>query len=139
MLQTPSVGGSKIVSLIGPIEHWWDTEDDPYRFMSLPAIEYRAHRIELSGWLVSKGYLVYRAHEAFKGPWDDRAQKLNDFGIEISDIIINMSPPGIPGAGTAREAALAETLLKPVIAFPPRTSYQLLESQLNLVAVGLEL
>ena len=110
---------STIVVLIGPIEYWWDTPEEPDRFLSAPAVVYREWRIRLRDFLVDHGYLVYSPHEAFKGNWDERAQAHNDFIIGIADIVINMRPLGIPGKGTDRELELAAHLGKPVIWAPP--------------------
>jgi hypothetical protein len=104
-----------IVALIGPIEYWWDTPDDPDRFNSQPAVEYRAWREILNDFLVREGFLVYRPHEAFKGPWDERAQMLNDVMVEMADIIICMRPDGVPGKGTDHELEVAGSLGKPVV------------------------
>jgi len=115
---------SIITTLIGPIEYWWDTPDDPDRFNSQPAVEYRAWREILNDFLVREGFLVYRPHEAFKGPWDERAQIHNDFIISISDVIICMRPEGIPGKGTDHELYEAARLKKPVLYAPPGTDLQ---------------
>jgi len=115
---------STIVALIGPIEYWWNTPDDPDRFNSRPAVEYRAWRIMLRDYLVSNGYLVYSPHLAFLGNWDERAQAHNDFIVGVSDVVVCMRPFGIPGKGTDHELELARKLGKPVVYAPPGTDLQ---------------
>lgn len=92
MIQTPSTGHSTCIFLGGPIEYWWDTPEEPNRFNSEQAVSYRGHRETLGHILVNEGYLVYRPHEAFKGPWDERMQDLNDLVIPRVDIFVNMKP-----------------------------------------------
>lgn len=106
---------SIIVALIGPIEYWWDTPEDPNRFLSPEAVEYREWREKLNDFLVREGYLVYRPYEAFKGAWDERAQVFNDAIVQVADVIVCMRPDGIPGKGTDHELDLAAKLGKPVI------------------------
>jgi hypothetical protein len=110
---------STIVALIGPIEYWWNTDDDPQRFNSLTAVNYREHRDDLGKYLVAMGCLVYRPHEAFKGEWDDRAQVLNDVMVQIADVVVCMRPYGIPGKGTDHELELAEKSGKPIVYASP--------------------
>ena len=112
---------STIAALIGPIEWWWDTPEDPQRFVSDRARTYRAWRGLVNDRLVEAGWLVYRPHEGFKGTWDERAQVFNDEVVKVADIVISLRPPGIPGKGTDRELALAARLGKPVVHLPPGT------------------
>lgn len=110
---------SIIAALVGPIEYWWDTPEDPHRFDSQQAVEYRAWRVELRDFLAKHGLLVYSPHLAFFGPWDERAQAHNDSVITICDIVFNMRPYGIPGKGTDHELELAEHLSKVIVNTPP--------------------
>ena len=110
------------VFLAGPIEYWWDTPEDPNRFYSHAAREYRRHRDDLSEALAEAGFLVYRPHMAFKGDWNEKMQPVNDYVISLSDIVIDMSPPGIPGAGTKHEMEYAEKLGKQIYICNPRHS-----------------
>lgn len=114
---------STIVALVGPIEYWWDTEDAPDRFNSPQAVNYRVHRALLGDFLVEQQYLVYRPHQAFKGPWDERAQVFNDAMLQIADIVVNMRPEGIPGKGTDHELAMAEKAGIPIIEAPPDRAF----------------
>jgi len=114
---------SIIAALIGPIEYWWDTPEEPDRFNSPAAEEYRFWRQAVNDLLVADGWLVYRPHEGFKGAWDERAQVFNDEMIKICDVVICMRPPGIPGRGTDHELELAGRLGKPIIQLPPGTQF----------------
>lgn len=114
---------STIAALIGPIEWWWDTPEEPNRFESDRARAYRSWRGLVNDRLVEAGWLVYRPHEAFKGTWDNRAQKANDAQIEVADIVICLRPPGIPGKGTDAELHLAAKLGKPVVFLPPGATW----------------
>jgi hypothetical protein len=122
---------STIVALIGPIEYWWDTPEEPLRFTSPEAVRYRQWRRELSDFLVREGFLVYRPHEAFKGSWDERAQRFNDAIIEVCDLVMCMRPEGIPGKGTDHELDLAAKLGKPVIFTPPHIQLSFLHSWIH--------
>lgn len=115
---------SVIAALIGPIEYWWDTPEDPDRFNSQPAVEYRAWRQIVNDFLVGKGWLVYRPHEAFKGAWDERAQVFNDAVIRVADVVICMRPIGIPGLGTDHELQLAGELHKEIWYMRPGTDLE---------------
>jgi len=86
------------VVIIGPIKHWWDENWDTQEHWL-----YEADRNLLSKVLVNRGYLVYRPHEAFKGPWVEAAQAVNDVAIRRADLVINITPYGIPSEGTDEE------------------------------------
>ena len=127
-----------VISLVGPIEYWWDTPDEPDRFNSPAAVAYRAYRDELSEWLTTQGYLVYRPHEAFKGGWDERAQAINDFAITQSDLVIEMTPKNVPtGKGTLRELDLADSNSIRVMWIPEyffRLNFSLIRRELHQLA-----
>lgn len=123
---------STIVALVGPIEYWWNTPEDPHRFDSEQAVAYRQWRLDLRDLLADAGYLVYSPHLAFFGPWDERAQKHNDWIVEICDVVVNMRPEGIPGKGTDHELILASVYNKPVIKAPPGTSKDYILEMLQL-------
>lgn len=115
---------SKAVFLAGPIEYWWDTEEDPNRFNSPDAVEYRAHRERVRDWYVANHYLVYCPWTAFKGDWNEKMQPVNDFVLDKSDLVVNLTPGYLPeGAykGTAHEIELAQGLGTPVIWIPSIT------------------
>jgi hypothetical protein len=110
---------STIVALIGPIEWWWNTPEDPGRFNSQQAQDFRAYRTGVKKYLGSHGFLCYAPWDAFFGDWDPRAQAHNDFIIGICDVVCNLRPVGIPGSGTDDELELAADLGKPVVDAPP--------------------
>lgn len=124
---------STIVALIGPIEYWWDTPEEPLRFTSPAAVRYRRWREDLNDFLVLMGFLVFRPHEAFKGPWDERAQVFNDEMVKIADVVICMRPEGIPGKGTDHELELAERLGKPILDAPPGSDIKVLLKFLEMM------
>lgn len=91
-----------IVMLAGPIKHWWNENwDTPEHW------DYAAWRDALNDGLVDDGYLVYRPHEAFKGSWTERAQSVNDLVLRSADVILDMTPPGVPSLGTDAEKLYA--------------------------------
>jgi hypothetical protein len=124
---------STIVALVGPIEWWWNTPADPSRFDSQQAVEYRAWRTIVRDALVAAGFLVYSPHDAFKGAWDERAQKHNDTIIELCDVVVNMRPKGVPGKGTDHELILAHVLGKPVFRAPPGTDLENLAHEIKML------
>lgn len=118
--------------LAGPIEYWWDTPEDPDRFESAEAIEFRAHRETVSEFLVHNGYLCYRPWNAFKGPWNEDAQSINDWVVDIAHVIVNLNP-GVPASGTDREVGRARRQGKPVVECPPGTDLHEFLHLLNTV------
>jgi hypothetical protein len=115
-----SYSQSKTVFLGGPIEHWWNSKDDPYRFESDLAKTYRAWRNLLNDTFVWKNYLVYRPHEAFKGPWNEAMQGVNDYVLERSHAFVNMTPTGygVVALGTDHETRQAVNFGVPVFHAP---------------------
>lgn len=115
-----SYSQSRCVFLGGPIEHWWDTPENPDMFNSFLARAYRLHRELLNRAFVEAGYLVYRPHEAFKGPWNEKMQDVNDYILERCDAFVNMTPPslGIVALGTDHEVRQAGRLGVPVFNAP---------------------
>lgn len=121
---------SVCAALVGPIEWWWDTPEEPNRFMSSEAVRYRAHRDDLWPFLVEHNILCYRPWEAFKGPWDKRFQVHNDVMVRLSDVLVNMNP-GVPAWGTAGEVVLGRALLKPIFSCPPGSDFNKLLAQIK--------
>lgn len=103
-----------LIFLAGPIDYWWNEN-----WMTPEHMHYKAWRDLVSKKLVDAGYLVYRPHEAFKGAWDERAQRINDVAIGHADLVINLTPPGIPAKGTEAEITLAKLLRVRVVDAPP--------------------
>lgn len=90
--------GDMFIVVVGPIDYWWNEnwETDEHFF-------YTTWRDGVCKQLVEAGHLVYRPHEAFKGAWDERAQRVNDAAIDACDAMVNVGPPGVPAYGTAAE------------------------------------
>lgn len=105
-----------IIMLAGPIKHWWDENwDTPQHW------QYAEWRDRVSSSLVDDGYLVYRPHEAFKGRWDERAQSVNDLILRTADVILNMTPDGVPSLGTDGEIMYAQNHANALIVPAPPT------------------
>lgn len=103
-----------IVILVGPIDFWWNEN-----WLTPAHLEFKEWRDRVSREFVEAGHLVYRPHEAFKGAWDERAQHVNDAAIAMADIMVNLTPPGIPAYGTAAEVQTATDSGCPVLHAPP--------------------
>lgn len=115
-----SYSQSRAGFLAGPIEHWWDTPENPDMWNSPLAVAYRVWRGMLNDAFVKEGYLVYRPHESFKGPWNEKMQDVNDFVLSRSDFLVDMTPAGyeIKNLGTQHEVAKAVELEIPVFYAP---------------------
>lgn len=110
-----SYSQSKCVFLAGPIEYWW--QDD--NFDTPLAVAYRRYRELLAQAFVDEGFLVFLPHQAFKGSWNEKMQEVNNCALIRSDVVIDMSPRGIPGLGTAHEMQIARDHGIPIVcAFP---------------------
>ncbi|HEX5447972.1 MAG TPA: hypothetical protein VFW90_02110 [Candidatus Saccharimonadales bacterium] len=103
-----------IVMEAGPIKHWWDENwDTPEHWI------YDNWREAVSSGLVDANFLVYRPHHAMKGVWDDRAQAINDTALRISDVVLNLTPPGVPSLGTDGEVLYKANFGGLVLPAPP--------------------
>lgn len=114
------------VFLAGPIDYWWNEN------WETPAhIAYMEWRDKVNAMLVESGHLVYRPHQAIKGAWPkdeaDSYQAVNDLAIYLSDVVIVLTPPGVPAYGTAAETALARTWGKQVRYAPPGDTSDILD------------
>ena len=102
-----------IVMLAGPIKHWWS------EYGSDAHLDYLAWRDYLDAALVEAGHLVYRPHKAFKGPWDENAQAVNEMAVRLVDVMFDLRPEGVPSAGTAMEVIHAVQFDTRVVEAPP--------------------
>lgn len=101
----PSLGDhmTPIIFLAGAVAHWWDERwDTPEHW------EYKQWREEVRIALIAGGYLTYAHYEAFKGSWNPAAQKINEFALANSNLMVVMTPEHIPSPGTDDEIAAAE-------------------------------
>lgn len=122
------------VMLCGPIEYWWSTPEDPNRFLSADARDYREHRDAVRDWFVKNHYLVYSPHSAFKGPWNEKMQPVNDYVLGLCDIVVNLTPGYLEmGSGTAHEVELALNLGKPVLWIPSGLYIEVLPKALDII------
>lgn len=113
-----SYSQSKIVAVIGPIEAWWNTEEEPNRFDSYESRKYRMWREYVCDAL-AEYFLVYRSHEAFKGNWNEKAQRVNDTAISVCDFVVNLKPDDVIALGTDHEEEFAQYKGKRVLYAPP--------------------
>lgn len=106
--------------LAGPIKYWWDDNwDTPEHW------HYDAWREALSAGLVADGsFLVYRPHHAYKGTWTERGQSVNDAALKAADVVIDMTPPGIPSEGTVSEIKQASSSGAVIVQAPPPATQQ---------------
>lgn len=139
--QPPQAEEAHFVFLAGAIKYWWLHEcdtcghliEDPEEpackkckdgvYAELWGTPYHAEyvkwRDDVRQALIAAGCLTYAPHEAFKGTWHEKAQAVNDAGIAMSDLMLVLSPPGIPTEGTDAEIAYAYRVKTPVLYYPP--------------------
>ncbi|MGI8868064.1 MAG: hypothetical protein ACR2F6_04230 [Mycobacteriales bacterium] len=103
------------VMLAGPIKVWWE----PGQWDTTLHQAYVRWRDAVRVVCVRAGFLVYSPHRAWQGAWHEDAQRVNDEAIRMSDVMIDLSPPDIPRAGTDAEATLAESVGTAVLSAPP--------------------
>lgn len=92
-----------LVVLAGPIRWWWQDG----RFGGPEHRAYDAARSAVAAALVDAGNLVYAPHVAFKGPWHESAQQVNDAAIAAAHCLIALRVSGVSADGTAAEVAAA--------------------------------
>jgi len=104
----------------GPIKYWWSLPDAEWG--TGRHAEYLQWRDAVEAAFVQAGFLVYMPYKAWRGSWHEHAQQVNDAAIEIADIFVYLTPPGIPDEGTQEEVAYAQELAVPVFYLPPSTT-----------------
>jgi hypothetical protein len=104
-----------VVMLAGPIKVWWQ---DGMWGTELHDT-YTQWRDAVRVACVKAGFLVYSPHRAWQGAWNENAQRINDMAIEASDVVLNLTPAGVPADGTDAEIAYADKVGTPVLAAPP--------------------
>lgn len=108
------------VFLAGPIDYWWNEN------WETPAhIAYMEWRTYIHKRLVEAGHVVYSPHNAIKGAWDEAMQAINDTAIHVCDVLIYLTPYGIPAHGTDDEVVVARLLGKQVYHAPPTNHWQI--------------
>lgn len=123
-----------IVFLAGPIKFWWNEnwETDAHW-------HYDAWREALRAALIADGsYLTIAPWQMCKGTWTERAQALNDAGLAISDVILDLTPPGVPSEGTVSEIKQASSNGKIIILAPPPARREDFTSAINKLIKELE-
>lgn len=91
-----------VVTIVGPIKIWW-TEWDSERHKA-----YTEWRDAVRVALVKAGCAVYSPHRAIQGSWNEKLQLINDAAIKASDLIVVLTPPGVPADGTEGEMMVAK-------------------------------
>lgn len=105
-----------LIFLAGPIKYWWSCWDSPEH------LEYIDHRVYVRSWLIEKGYLTYAPWDAIKGTWSMKAQVVNNAAICQSDLMVWMTPDGVPADGTLQELEFARKMSIPMLWVPPGKS-----------------
>jgi hypothetical protein len=99
---------SLFVFLGGPIRYWWTPGVEGSYLHRL----YMTQREQIHAWL-SEDYLVYAAHRAWRGPWNEVAQKINDMAVLTCDAFVWLHVDGVLAHGTDEELWLAQHHGKP--------------------------
>lgn len=103
-----------IVVIGGPISHWWDEN-----WMSPEHIRYDEWRTKVEEAMIAAGFLVYKPYTAFKGTWNEEAQRINNAVISIADVLLVLTPDGVPSEGTDEEIEHAEQVGTKIVYTPP--------------------
>jgi hypothetical protein len=104
-----------VLMLAGPIKIWWDEG-----MWGSPAHHrYTEWRDAVRVACVREGFLIFSPHRAWQGAWTESAQRVNDMAIEMADVLIDLTPPGILANGTLTEIAHANRVGTPVLSLPP--------------------
>jgi hypothetical protein len=116
------------VFLAGPIKHWWGTEPDGTRTWDTPERKiYMEWRDQVRLAIVATGFCaVYSPHRAIQGSWHPDLQLINNVAIRTSDVMVILTPPGVPADGTDEEMALALQHNVNIWRCPPGTEDSLL-------------
>lgn len=112
------------IALLGPISWWWNDRWDTPEHQAYVEWRQRVHDA-----LVAAGHLVYRPDSCWKGNWpgNEDAQIVNDTAIEVCDLELNLTPPGVRSIGTEDEMLLCDRLGKVVLPAPPDTADDAIE------------
>lgn len=120
------------VMLAGPIKYWWSCP--PQEWEKGDHGIYVQWRDAVDAAFVKAGFLVYRAHMAWRGSWDEMAQLVNDRAIEVCHVLVDLTPPYIPAEGTAAEVAYAESLHKVIVNLPPSVRPDMIDLAIEIMA-----
>jgi nucleoside 2-deoxyribosyltransferase len=117
-----------VIMLAGPIKVWWA----PGQWDSPPHREFVQWRDAVRVACVKAGFLVYSPHRAWQGAWSESAQRVNDMAIEMADVVIDLTPPGVEADGTLAEVAYADKVGTPVMPLPPGDATTIAEALAEL-------
>lgn len=120
-----------MIFLAGPIKHWWTC------WGSYEHKRYIGFRDLVRHELIKAGYLTYAPWDAIKGTWNPRAQAINDAAIAASDLLLVLTPTGVPADGTEDESDYARRVQTPQLWVPmPLNVRQFLSEVDDLVGPG---
>jgi hypothetical protein len=117
-----------VVFLAGPIKHWWTCWESPEH------MAYVQWRDKVQGTLIEAGYLTYCPWGGIKGTWNPKAQAINDAAIAVADVVLILTPHGIPADGTEDESQYAKRVRTPTLRLPPGSD--ILQEVRRLVGFG---
>ncbi|HZE51560.1 MAG TPA: hypothetical protein VE074_18430 [Jatrophihabitantaceae bacterium] len=120
-----------VVMLAGPIKIWWA----PGQWDSPAHREFVQWRDAVRVACVKAGFLVYSPHRAWQGAWSESAQRVNDMAIEMADVVLDLTPPGVEADGTLAEIAYADKVGTPVRPLPPGDAQTLTVALVELSAI----
>lgn len=107
-----------IAFLAGPIKHWWSLSAADWGTGA--HLAYTTWRDAVEVALVRTGAVAtYSPHKAIRGAWHEGLQAINDAAIRAADVVLDLTPPGVPAVGTAAERTVADAAGVPVLAAPP--------------------
>lgn len=107
------------VFLAGPIDYWWNEN-----YHTPAHYRYLLWKEQMARCLIEAGHLVYRPDQAWKGAWEEGAQVVNDRALEICDVFVYLTPPGVPAYGTEAERDAARRHGLQVLHAPPGNKEQ---------------
>lgn len=90
------------VFLASPIRGWWA----PGMWESPLHVAYTSFRDAVHDRL-SSDFLVYAPHRAWRGPWNEVAQRVNDAAVLSCHALVYLNVPGMIAEGTRSETELA--------------------------------
>jgi hypothetical protein len=117
----PAVTQPIVITMIGPIKTWWGRITSPEYYA------YARWRDAVRVAIVKEGHVIYSPHRAWQGSWHEHAQKINDLAVELCDIVVVLTPPGVEAKGTEAEIRVGQKHGKTIIYAPPAGEQQLYE------------
>lgn len=129
---------SLFVFYAGPIRHWWGTGRWGTRAHKVYTNQRDTIHTELSA-----DFLVYAPYRAWRGPWNELAQKVNEHAVMLCDAMVWLHVDGVLAHGTDEELLLAMDMGKPTFDIGVGDNYTVwdqladVKQKLHLLAEGL--